>query len=141
VAEHVASSIVGYVRAVVEAAPFGLVPTQTPYGFDLQPADNIDGTYRLVPQSYRSVGAFDFHETRFDTFDLWVARGHGGDLTTAMDGLLLTATSLVAAIAREGNRRDFDLMDEGRGFEVGRDPGQSFAVARVTLPLSYAASL
>jgi hypothetical protein len=141
VAEHVASSIVGFVRAVVEAAPFSLVPTQTPYGFDLQPADNIDGTYRLVPSAARAVGAFNWYETRQDTFDLWVARAHGGDMTAAMDGLVTLASSLVAAIAREGATQDFDLMDEGRASEVGADPGQSYAVARIALPLSYAARL
>lgn len=140
-AEHVASSIVGFVRNVVEADPFGLIPTTTPYGFSLQPADNIDGTYRLVPTAIRAVGAFDFRETRYDTFDLWVARAHGGDMTGVMEELAVTAHSLVAAIAREGVIRDFDLMDEGRGFEVGADPGQSYAVARVSLPLSYAARL
>ena len=139
-AEHVASSIVGFVRAVAEGDPFWLVPTQTPYGFDLQPADAIDGTYRLVPQSVRSVGALDWYETRFDTFDLWTARRHGGDMTAAMDALVVTATSLVAAVARAGVVHDYDLMDE-RGFEVGTDPGASYAVARITLPLSYAARL
>jgi hypothetical protein len=141
VAEHVASSIVGFVRAVVEAAPFYLTPTQTPYGFDLQPADNIDGTYRLVPQTYRSVGAFNWYETRQDTLELWVARAHGGDMTAAMDGLVTMASSLVAAIAREGVTQDFDLMDGGRASDVGADPGQSYAVARIALPLSYAARL
>lgn len=140
-AEHVASSIVGFVRAVVEAEPFALTPTQTPYGFSLQPADNIDGTYRLVPQGYRSVGGFNWRETRMDTCDLWVARAHGGDMTAAMDGLVTLAHSLVAAIAREGVTQDFDLVDEGRALEVGADPGQSYAVARIALPLSYAARL
>ena len=140
-AEHVASSIVGFVRAVVEAEPFTLTPTQTPYGFDLQPADNVDGTYRLVPATYRAIGALNFYETRFDTFDLWFARAHGGDTTATLDGLMLTCTSLVAAIAREGIVRDYDLMDEGRGSEVAMAPGQSFALARITLPLSYAARL
>lgn len=140
-AEHVASSIVGFVRAVVEAAPFYLTPTQTPYSFVLQPAEQIDGTYRLVPVAARAVGAFDWSETRYDTFDLYVARSHGGDMAGAMDGLVTQAHSLVAAIAREGRTRDFDLMDEGRGFDIGADPSQSFAIARLTLPLSYAASL
>jgi hypothetical protein len=141
VAEHVASSIVGFVRAVVEASPFALVRTVTPYGFDLQPSENVDGTYRLVPQSIRAVGGFDYHETRYDTFDLWVARGHRGDMTLAMDDLVTQCHSLIAAVAREGQAQDFDLTDEGLGFTVGVEPGQSYALARITLPLSYAATL
>jgi hypothetical protein len=140
-AEHVASSIVGFVRAVVEADPFYLTPAASPYGFELSPQDTISGAYRLVPLSYRTVGAFDFSETRYDTFELTVARSHGGDMTAAMDGLVTLASSLVAAVAREGQVRDFDLLDEGRTYEVGRDPGQTYATARLVLPLSYAARL
>jgi hypothetical protein len=140
-AEHVASSIVGFVRAVVEAEPFYLVPAQSPYAFDLSPQDAISGAYRLVPVSYRAVGAFDYSETRYDTLELTVARSHGGDMTAAMNELVTLTHSLVAAVAREGQVRDFDLMDEGRSYEIGRDPGSSYATVRLTLPLSYAASL
>lgn len=140
-AEHVASSIVGFVRAVVESDPFHLHPATSPYGFELEPQDAIDGAYRLVPVGYRTVGSFDYGETRYDTFDLVVARSHGGDMTAAMDGLVTLAHSLVAAVAREGQVRDFDLMDEGRTTEIGRDPGNAYAFARLTLPLSYAARL
>lgn len=140
-AEHVASSIVGFVRGVVEAAPFRLAPATEPFDFTRVPATVIDGCYRLVPGPMRSVGAFDFYETRTDLFDLYLARRNGGDLAQTMDRLTTEAHSLVAAITREGQTRDFDLSDEGRGFEVGRDPGQSYAIARITLPLSYAARL
>jgi hypothetical protein len=140
-ATHVASSLVGFLRQVVEAEPFGLRPAASPYGFDLQPQDVIDGAYRIVPVAYRAVGAFDYRETRYDTYELVVARSHGGDMTAAMDGLVTLTHSLVAAVAREGQVRDFDLLDEGRTYEIGRDPGNSYAFARITLPLSYAATL
>lgn len=140
-AEHVASSIVGFVRAVVEADPFGLRAAPTPFDFDRVPQDAIDGSYRLVQVGARSVGALDWYETRFDTFDLWVARAHNGDPTRTMDALLTETHSLVAAVARAGQVQDFDLTDDAWGYQVRPMPGASYTVAQITLPLSYAASL
>lgn len=140
-AEYVATEVLAYVRAVVEAAPFSLQPSPVPYDFSRVPQDTIDGAYRLEHTATRSIGAFDFCETREDDVALWVARIHGEDVTATMDGLLVLAHSLVAAIAREGVRRDFDLRDEGRGVEISSAAGTSYAVARVALPLAYAARL
>lgn len=141
VAEHVASSIVGFVRAVVEAAPFRLRPAPTPFDFERVPQDVIDGSYRLAPLSARAVGGFNFCETRHDTFDLWVARTHKGDQTVAMDALMTETHSLVAAVAQAGVTHDFDLTDDAWGYQVRPVPGASYTVAQITLPISYAAHL
>jgi len=140
-AEHVASSIVGFVRAVVEADPFGLRPSPTPFDFDRVPQDVIDGSYRLVPVAVRSVGALDYYETRTDTLDLWIARAHNGNPTATMDALLTETHSLVSAVARAGQAYDFDLTDDAWGYQVRPIPGASYTVAQITLPLSYAAHL
>lgn len=139
--EYVASSIVGHVRNVLEAAPFALVPTQTPYSFSLQPATNVSGTYRLVPAAVRSVGAFGLYETRTDTLEMWTAKTHDGDTTAAMDALVTLAHSLTAAVVRDGIARDYMLVDDGRAVEVQAPSGAAYAVLRMTLPLTYAAAL
>lgn len=140
-AEYVASSVVGMVRCVVEAAPFALVATETPYSFDLQPQTQVDGTYRIQPSAIRSVGALGLYETRTDTFDLWTAATHDGNVEGALDRLTTLAHSLTSAVVRDGIARDYMLVDEGRAVEIRAPQGASYAVLRVTLPLTYAATL
>lgn len=140
-AEYVPSSIVGLVRAVAEASPFALVPSETPYSFELQPQTNVDGTYRIQPAAIRSVGALGLYETRTDTYDLWTAATHDGDVTGTLDRLTTLAHSLTAAIVRDGIARDYMLVDDGRAVEIRAPQGASYAVLRLTLPLTYAATL
>lgn len=140
-AEYVPSSILGLARAVAEAAPFGLVETETPYSFEMQPQSNVDGTYRIVPVAIRSVGALGLYETRTDTYDLWTAATHDGNVTASMDRLATLAHSLTSAVVRDGIRRDYMLVDEGRAVEIRAPQGASYAVLRLTLPLTYAATL
>lgn len=140
-AEYLPTSIVGMVRNVAEAAPFALVATETPYSFELQPQTQVDGTYRLLPAAIRSVGALGLYETRTDTYDLWTAATHDGDVTGTLNRLTTLAHSLTAAVTRDGISRDYMLVDEGRAVEIRAPQGASYAVLRLTLPLTYAATL
>jgi hypothetical protein len=140
-AEYTPTQIVALVRTVVEAAPFALRASETPYSFDLQPQTVIDGSYRLVPSAIRSVGALGLYETRTDTVELWTAATHDGDVTGTLDTLTTRAHSLTAAIVRDGIARDYMLVDEGRAVEIRAPQGATYAVARLTLPLTYAATL
>jgi hypothetical protein len=129
------------IRDVVEASPFSLRPSPTPFDLSRVPQDVIDGSYRLAVAGGRVEGWMNGGEGREDTLEVFVARTHGADVTDAHDALTTLASSLVSAVAHAGQAQDFDLMDEGRDIAIESDGVSSYLVARITLPVAYAARL
>lgn len=129
------------IRDVVEASPFSLRPSPVPFDFRRVPQDVIDGSYRAVVSGGRAEGWMNWRELREDAVEVWVARAHGADVTATHDALTTMAGSLVSAVAHAGQAQDFDLMDEGRDIAIEPDGVSSYLVARITLPVAYAARL
>lgn len=139
--EWTRDGIVQALRRVAEASPFRLRPSPVPFDFARVPQDVIDGSYRVTVASGRVEGWLDHYESREDTAEVWIARRHGADVTATHDALTREATSLVSAIARAGDAQDFALIDGGRDIAIESDGTSSYLVARITVPVAYAARL
>lgn len=138
-AEWTRVEILRALRQTLEGAPSYLRPSPVPFDFGRVPQDVIDGSYRLVVTGGRSEGWLDRYEHREDIVEVWVARRHGADLTATHDALIAEATSLVSAVVDAGQRLDFDVVNEGRDLAIETDGQTSYLVARITLPVAYAA--
>lgn len=136
-------AIVGRVSSVLASAPFRFTRSQTPFDFDQQPTGLIDQTYTVEGEAGTATGGFRYTETRIDRVRIGVARHLAGDATTAYDRLLTDATSIVAAVTRDGAQLggDYDVADEGRTVRVDHDAPTEFAVLRLVLPVDYEVQL
>lgn len=131
------------VASVCAGAPFGFVQAQDPFSFVLQPSGQIDQVFRIEAADVSVVGGTSYSETRIGQLRIFVARTQGADPTATRRTLLTDLHSLTAAITRDGvtGGGDYDVSDAGRGSAVQHDPGKAFAVGRLTLPVSYDATV
>jgi len=127
------------VSSVCASQPFGFTRAQTPFSFDLQPTGVIDEVFRLEQEAAGVIGGFSFTEERTDLVHLWVARKHAGDPERTYTQLLTDASSLRAAVIRDGCdvSGEYCVPDEGSAYSLQREPGREFAVLRVTVPVNY----
>ncbi len=131
------------IASVCAAQPFGFVEAVTPFDFSLQPTSAIDGVFRLTSEAEGVIGGFNFTEERIDRVEIWLARKHSGAPQAAYRALLTDASSLRAAVIRDGAVAggDYSVPDDGAGVSITHDEGQEFAVLRLTLPVNYEAEL
>lgn len=136
-------AIVARVNSVLASEPFVFEQAATPFGFELQPNGLIDKTFRVEGEAGPVTGGFRYSETRVDRVNVSVARALDDNPTAALDRLTTDATSIVAAVARDGaqNGGDYDLADQGRFMRTEHNRGAGFAVMRMTLPVDYEAQL
>ena len=142
-ADTTLQAIVLRVSSVLASEPFLFVRSQTPFGFELQPNGLLDMTYRVEGEAGQASGGFRYSETRVDRVNISIARSLDDDPTAALHRLTTDATSIVAAVARDGaqNGGDYDLSDQGRFIRTEHNRGAGFAVMRMTLPIDYEAQL
>lgn len=136
--------IVDRVRSVLQSAPFTYVEAQSPFDFQTQPTQAIEGCFRVVDRgSQRVTGGFAYAETRVDQVQVFVARKLGADPTAARRKLSRDCTSIVAAICREGEQvwGEFSVEADGRQHEIRTEQGAEFAVLQLTVPVNYEAQL
>ena len=135
--------IVDRVNSLLAAAPFEFVQSQSPFDFDHQPNGAIDKCYRVLNGgSNRTVPGFRFSETRIDRVVVYVARRFDADPTQAERLLTMDASSIVAAICRDGESVVGEYcLEDGRTFDVRTDPGANHAVLQVTVPVNYETTL
>lgn len=131
------------IGSVCAGDPFGLLEAVAPFDFDLQPTGQIDGVFRLTSEEYSVIGGFNYSEERTDRVEIWIARKQAASPNTAYRALLADASSLRAAVIRDGvtGGGDYIVPDAGSGFSVNHDPGREYAVMRLTLPVNYEATV
>jgi hypothetical protein len=134
--------LVNRIRSVVCTSPFRLVEATDPFTFATVPQTAINGCVRITLDGMTARAGFSYSEERLDEVGVFVARTTGEDAGTTVRSLYALATSLTAAIVRDGcGAGDYAVGDQGRRATVQRDPAASFHVLRLTLPVSYMLSL
>jgi hypothetical protein len=144
VAALTADVIVDRVRSLCCAPPFEMVEAVTWDSFDLQPAQNANAVFRIMPpSSQRVVGGFDYWEDRTDSMQVWVQLQHKQDHVAARRLALQYVHSLTSAIVRDGTSvsGDYSVPDEGRGHAIVSYPGKDYLALRLTLPINYDSQL
>lgn len=131
------------IASVCASAPFAFHQAATPFDFELQPTGLIDGVFRLTTEAGSVIGGFNYSEERTDMVDIWVARKQNADPQAAYRQLLIDASSLRAAVIRDGvsNGGDYHVPADGAGVSVQHDPGREYAVLKLTIPVDYEATV
>jgi len=129
----------GRIASVCASAPFRLTLSTTPFSFELQPSGLSDQVFRLESESAEVIGGFNYREDRFEVVTIWVARKYAAQPEAAYRSLLADANSIRAAIIRDACEQSghYSVPDRGAGMSLNRDPGQSYGVLRLTVPVNY----
>ena len=127
------------IASVCASQPFSFVRAQTPFSFDLQPTGVIDEVFRTEQAASLVIGGFNYTEERTDLVTIWVARKHAGDPDQTYQRLLTDASSLRAAVIRDGCQvsGEYSVPNDGSAVSLQREPGREFAVLRITVPVEY----
>lgn len=136
-------AIVARVTSLCAGDPFGLTLSDTPFDFDTMPTGSIDGAFRMETETAHIVGGMNFYEERSEALHLWVARKALADPHATYRQLQTDATSLTAAIVRDGltGGGDYHVPDDGRGCVFRQNRGQEYALMRLSLTLNFEATL
>lgn len=127
------------ISSVCASAPFDFSSAVTPFDFNQQPTGMIDGVFRLTSESDEVIGGFNYSEERTDLVDVWIARKQASAPDVAYRQLLTDATSVRAAVIRDGTPGDY-FVPAGRGRHViNHETGREYAVLRLSLPVNYEA--
>jgi len=131
------------IASVCARSPFTLTQAATPFDFDLQPTGQIDGVFRLTSEAGDVIGGFNYSEERTDRVEIWIARKQAASPGGAYRLLLADATSIRAAVIRDGvtGGGDYHVPPDGAGMSINHDPGREYAVLRLTLPINYEATV
>lgn len=135
--------VLARINSICAGRPFELTPGPTPFDFDTVPTGEIDGAFRVEMVPVGVIGGMSFHETRQDEVRVWVARKALANPHETVRLLQLDASSLTAAIVRDGSTGggDYDVLDRGRGASISHHRGQEYATLRLTLTVDYEAAL
>ena len=132
--------LVDRVRSLCCAEPFALTEAVSTEDFLRQPTGRADQVFRVKSRGGPVKGQMTYVEERTDSLDLEVIKAVNADYDAARRWLSQTATSLTAAIIRDGHVTsggEYTVPDGGRTQEVIGQPGASFLTLRLTLPANY----
>jgi len=135
------ADVVDAVRAVVVEQ--GYHETVVPFGFDLTPSSAIDQAARVVTGSVRVTGQIGVWEEQTAQVEVWLATRHGQDVTASMQQMRRDGQALVAALVQASLASGtWDIVEDGgRTLDVAQDPGRSYTVGRVAVPITYEVEL
>lgn len=134
-------TILDRVRSLVTGSIYGYVESVTPFDFTRVPAQDETDAVRVVTRTVRVLGGHSYTEEVYDDIEVEVLRRISGDTGETSRGLWDTAQSLTRTIVRDATEGDYAITDEGRQAEVDVPAGASYAVLRLTVPVSYMQSL
>ena len=134
-------TVLDRVRSLVTAAPFYAKESATPFDFSRVPMQNEDDAVRVTSRTVRVLGGLSYTEEVYDDVEIEVLRRVAGDTGDTARGLWTTAQSLTSRLVRDAVEGDYAVPDEGRQAEVDVPAGASYAVLRLTVPVSYMQSL
>jgi len=131
------------VNSVCASAPFDFIQAPSPFSFSQTPTGLIDRAFRIEMEEAGVIGGLSYTEDRTDLVHIWVARALASAPQDTYRSLLTDATSLTAAVVRDGAELggDYDVPDDGRGKTLEHDRTNEFALLRLTLPVNYEAAL
>ena len=131
------------IASICGGAPFQFTEAVTPFDFELQPSGAIDGAFRVTSAQGSVIGGFNYSEERTDHVDVWVARKQAGAAGVCYRQLLLDASSLRAAVVRDGlvNGGDYAVPDDGAEYAIEHESGREYAVLRLTVPVNFEATV
>jgi hypothetical protein len=132
-------SIRARVASVCAGEPFRFTQALEPFSFDRQPTGDIDEVFRVEAEGGKVIGGMGYSETRQDVLRIWVARKYSADPDGTYQTLVTDASSLTAAIVRDGatGGGDYDVPDQGRGSKFLHDDADEFAVLRLSIVVDY----
>lgn len=136
-------TIRGRIASVCARAPFRFTEAVQPFDFELQPSGVIDEVFRIEAEALSVIGGFNYSEDRTDMMRIWLARKHRAAPEVSYRRLLTDASSLRAAIIRDGvaTSGDYSVPDSGEGVRIVRDDGQEYAVLQMSIPVNYETSV
>lgn len=131
------------IASVCASTPFLFTEAVTPLDFDLNPSQQIDQVFRVTSEAGGIIGGFNYSEERTDLVQIWLARKHRADVPHAYRQLLTDASSLRAAVIRDGiaNGGDYCVPQDGSGYSVEQPDGREFLVLRLTVPVNFDATV
>ena len=135
-------TVLDRVRSLVTGSPFYAAEAPDALSFARMPDLVTDQDFvRLTSSTVRTVGGHSYTEEVFDDIECFLGRRYAGDPREVQHGLLTTAQSLTSRLVRDAIEGDYAVPDEGRQAEVDVPAGASYAVLRLTVPVSYMQSL
>lgn len=130
------------VTSLCVQAPFDYVLAQTPFSFELEPTTGMGQCVRIEAVAGPVIGGFNYAEERTDSLRIWLARAHQGQPNETYRRLLTDASSLRAAVIRDGLASgEYFVPDDGAGWAPEQQIGRDYAVLRMTLPANYEAAV
>lgn len=132
--------IVDRVRSLCCSAPFAFTEAVSSEDFLRQPTGRGDQVFRVKARGGPVRASIGYYEERTDSVDLEVIRAVNADYDAARRRLLKDATSLTAAIVRDGSITsggEYSIPDSGRSQDMVGERGASFLTLRLTLPACY----
>jgi len=131
------------IASVCASGPFHFVEAVTPLDFDLNPSQQIDQVFRITSEAGAIIGGFNYSEERTDLVSIWLARKHRADAPAAYRQLITDASSIRAAVIRDGiqNGGDYCVPQDGSGYQVEQLDGREFLVLRLTIPVNFEATV
>lgn len=129
------------IASVCACQPFGFTEAVTPLDFDLNPSGQIDRVFRVTSEAGDVIGGFNYSEERTDLVQIWVARKHKLDGPACYRQLITDASSLRAAVIRDGiqNGGDYCVPQDGSGYQVDQPDGREYFELRLTIPVNFEA--
>jgi len=111
--------------------------------FAKQPIGSIDGAVTVGLVGLSPTGGMNFTEVCRAMADIGIARLVNEDHHAARKTLLADARTLVAALVRDGAQvsGEYAVDDGGRTVVIEAQPGASYLVARVRVPINFEAEL
>lgn len=133
-------AIVDRVRSLCVNSPFLFTEAVSTEDFTKQPTGQGDRVFKVKGRGGSVRGQMGYVEERTDRIELEVIRAVNADYDGARRALLRDATSLTAAVIRDGHVSsggEYTVPDESRSQEIVGQPGASFLTLRLTLPANY----
>lgn len=132
------------VRSLVTGTPFYAVEAPSPFTFATVPVQLFDqgDVVRVETRLVDTVGLLGPYEERTDDVTVLLAAGYAGEVEDTLTRLHTLASSVTAAVIRDGaGAGDYAVPDGGRSVDVVAPEGARYAVLRLTVPVSYIAAL
>jgi hypothetical protein len=133
-------AIVDRVRSVCVEVPFAFTEAVSTEDFVLQGAGSSDRVFRVKARGGLVRGLIGMQEERTDSVDVDIIRAVSADYDAARRSLLRDATSLTAAIVRDGHTAsggEYTVPPDGRSLAIVGERGAAFLTLRLTVPANY----
>jgi len=129
-----ADVVLDRLNSICAGSPYSYTRAIEPFSFDLQPAQNSDGLYRIEFSLDETQGYLGYQQCELWAFNIWLAQAHQRAPFTAQRELVTAISSLQSTLARAGVAQDWNLRDDDLDGEVrlADDPESVYVVGRLS---------